>query len=207
MDISDKLKTLRKEKGLTQKKLAELSGVSENAIKQYEGNKRTPRIEQLKLLADALDTTTAHLLGVTVFHEKQAEVLNNLTSSNFIKDGEIRTAYQQLLVSLERFIGKFPHDEEDILTIMSRMIYMIEHLYLKTGGNDTEAASDNLHLLDDLTRKICSLITRDISFPPLEDLAGYNALAQQDILDINILLNDILKNRILLYVAKKDSDN
>lgn len=84
MNISEKLKALRKEKGFTQKKLAEISGISENAIKQYESNKRTPRVEQLKLLADALDTTTGYFLDAPTFHPKQIEILDKfINKDNF----------------------------------------------------------------------------------------------------------------------------
>lgn len=54
MTVGERIRQIRKEKALTQKKLAEISGVSENAIKQYENNKRTPRLEQLNKIADAL---------------------------------------------------------------------------------------------------------------------------------------------------------
>ena len=40
MNTGEKIKIKRKEKSLTQKLLAEKSCVSENAIKQYESNKR-----------------------------------------------------------------------------------------------------------------------------------------------------------------------
>lgn len=52
MTIGEKIRVLRKNKGLTQKKLGELSGTSETTIKQYESGKRTPQLEQLVKIAD-----------------------------------------------------------------------------------------------------------------------------------------------------------
>ena len=54
MDISDKIRELRTMRGLSQKKLSELSGVSEGAIRKYEAGTRNPKQSQLKLLANAM---------------------------------------------------------------------------------------------------------------------------------------------------------
>ncbi len=62
MSIGDKIKALRKENGLTQKKLGELSNTSETTIKQYELGKRQPRIEQLEKIADALNVSVSILI-------------------------------------------------------------------------------------------------------------------------------------------------
>lgn len=56
MTVAENLKRIRIEKGLTQKKLAELCGISEGMIRQYELGLRNPKIETLKKLANALDT-------------------------------------------------------------------------------------------------------------------------------------------------------
>lgn len=62
MTIGEKIKCFRKEAGLTQKKLGEISGTSETTIKQYELGKRQPRIEQLEKIADALNLHILDLL-------------------------------------------------------------------------------------------------------------------------------------------------
>lgn len=61
-EIIKRIKDCRKEKGLTQKRLAELAGVAEITIRQYETGNRFPKIEQLQKLADALDISSAFLL-------------------------------------------------------------------------------------------------------------------------------------------------
>lgn len=62
MTIGEKIRQQRKNAGLTQKKLGELSGTSETTIKQYELGKRQPRIEQLQKIADALQISYIALL-------------------------------------------------------------------------------------------------------------------------------------------------
>ena len=54
MDISDKIRELRTMRRFSQKKLSELSGVSEGAIRKWEAGTRNPKPSQLTLIARAL---------------------------------------------------------------------------------------------------------------------------------------------------------
>ena len=63
MSISENIKTLRKEKGLTQKQLAEKTGLAVITIQQYEAGKYEPKNTNLLKLAKVLDTTGEKLLG------------------------------------------------------------------------------------------------------------------------------------------------
>lgn len=54
MSIGKRIKEIRNLRGLTQKKLAELSGVSEISIRKYEADSRNPKYEQLLKLAQTL---------------------------------------------------------------------------------------------------------------------------------------------------------
>lgn len=56
MSVGENIRKCRKEKGFTQKKLGELSGINEVQIRQYELGKTNPKIETLKKIAIALDT-------------------------------------------------------------------------------------------------------------------------------------------------------
>ena len=62
MSIGKNIKAIRKEKGLTQKKLAELSGIAEITIRQYEAEKYRPKVEQLDKLAAALDVSLLDII-------------------------------------------------------------------------------------------------------------------------------------------------
>lgn len=62
--IGEKIKKYRKEKGLTQKKLSELSNINEVQIRQYELGKANPKIETIEKIAKALETTTDELRGI-----------------------------------------------------------------------------------------------------------------------------------------------
>ena len=63
MDFSEQLRSLRTQKGISQQKLADLSGISQASIYQWEKGTRKPKYEQLQKLAKALGTTVPYLLG------------------------------------------------------------------------------------------------------------------------------------------------
>lgn len=59
----ENLKRFRKAKGLKQKELADLVGVSESSISQYENGKKNPSFEIALKLAEALDCESADLVS------------------------------------------------------------------------------------------------------------------------------------------------
>ena len=63
--FSDKLKQLRKAKGVTQKAVAEYLGIFEQAYQTYEYGKHEPNHAMTVKLADYFDVTTDYLLGRT----------------------------------------------------------------------------------------------------------------------------------------------
>lgn len=63
-ELGRKIKELRVESGLYQSQLAEMVGLAQNTISQYENGTNSPSIETLAHLAIALKTTTDYLLGL-----------------------------------------------------------------------------------------------------------------------------------------------
>lgn len=61
MTIGQTIQKIRKEKHYTQKQLAEKCGMATGTIQQYELNKREPRQEQLRKIANALDVSIDYL--------------------------------------------------------------------------------------------------------------------------------------------------
>ena len=55
MPTGEKIKELRKKRGLTQKQLGDLCGMADSAIRRYENGRANPKIETLQKIADALD--------------------------------------------------------------------------------------------------------------------------------------------------------
>ena len=63
MLFSERLKTLRKEKKLTQKELAEQIGIKQNSYSDWETGKSEPSFENLIKLADLLEVSLDWLFG------------------------------------------------------------------------------------------------------------------------------------------------
>lgn len=64
VEFGEKLRTLRKEKNLTQQQLAALIGVKNSVISFYEMGDRTPSPDVIKKLASALHVSADFLLGI-----------------------------------------------------------------------------------------------------------------------------------------------
>src|SRR5262249_50897495 len=62
MDFRATLQKLRKEKGLSQSKLAERAGVSLRTLQNWELGRNTPRIDAIVKLANALDVEVSKLI-------------------------------------------------------------------------------------------------------------------------------------------------
>lgn len=63
MLLGERIRTLRKQKGLTQQQLANMINVTKVSISCYESGSRTPNLETFVDLAEALETTPNYLLG------------------------------------------------------------------------------------------------------------------------------------------------
>ncbi len=64
MTFGEKIKSYRKEAGMTQEKVSELIGVKRSAYAYYETDKSTPKLTVLRKLAAMYNTTTDDLLDV-----------------------------------------------------------------------------------------------------------------------------------------------
>lgn len=63
MGFSENLKSIREKRRLSQKKLADLTGVSQASINYWESGARTPKIEQVQKLASVLNIDINKLMG------------------------------------------------------------------------------------------------------------------------------------------------
>jgi len=63
--FSERMRELRKEKGISLEKLAEMMGTTKATLSRYENSKRIPNIEFVKELAKIFDVSVDYLLGRT----------------------------------------------------------------------------------------------------------------------------------------------
>ncbi len=99
MTIGERIRQARRERGLTQKQLGEVSETSETTVKQYELGKRQPRLEQLQRIAAALDVPWTKLAGEEVF-----EISVGTQAAKKIQQAE--DAENAILELLRTFYGK-----------------------------------------------------------------------------------------------------
>lgn len=74
--FKERLKELRKSKGLSQKQLAEKTGISVHTINSYESGRRDPNTKNLQILQDFFQVSQGFLLG-------------DLKSDDFFKDQKV----------------------------------------------------------------------------------------------------------------------
>lgn len=75
MSVGQMIKLCRKEKGLTQSELAELIGVSMQAVSKWETDAGMPDISQIVPLARVLGVSSDKLLGI-VESDEDADLVN-----------------------------------------------------------------------------------------------------------------------------------
>lgn len=86
MNLSTKIYELRKAKGMSQEKLAELVGVSRQSISKWESGETIPELERLVELSRIFEVTTDYLLKpgemdeLTIRTEKLEKRQNDLQS-------------------------------------------------------------------------------------------------------------------------------
>jgi len=63
--FSDRLKELRKARGITQKAMAEYLGIQETSYQHYEYGKREPNHDSTVKIANVLNVSVDYLLGIS----------------------------------------------------------------------------------------------------------------------------------------------
>ena len=109
MSIGTTIKKLRRDKGITQEQLAELLGLSTNAVSQWECDKTAPDISHLPVLANIFEVSADVLLEIDLAKsKKQAEIEEFLAEeSAFFNQGKT----EERLKLCRAMQKKYPNDE------------------------------------------------------------------------------------------------
>lgn len=84
--FAERLKALRKEKGFTQEKLADLLSFGRTAIANYESGRNKPDPIVLSKLAEIFDVTTDYLIGVSNIRKSKGITSFHLKDSIEVQD-------------------------------------------------------------------------------------------------------------------------
>lgn len=112
--VANRIKTLRKEKGWTQSKLAELSGVSLPSIKQYETQKRIPDNYCINALATAFHVSPFYLLGETPFRSERERLQAKWKEYDSLHEEDLKRIRTELhfIESAERLGFYYPSSDD-----------------------------------------------------------------------------------------------
>lgn len=118
--LSDRLKSLRKSKRLTQKQLAEKINVTHVSISGYESRNRSPDTDTLQRLADFFEVSTDYLLGRTDTPNNTSEEQDEAEFQAFANNPKLNVFYKEL-----------PESEEEAVERLREIWEIIKHDYKK----------------------------------------------------------------------------
>ena len=85
MTVGEKIRKFRKEQGLTQKQLAESSGISSVTVQQYETEKRIPKHENLQKISNSLNINILCFDDIQSLVKQQRSLLLSLPVNERLK--------------------------------------------------------------------------------------------------------------------------
>ena len=112
MSFSENLKKFRTQKGLSQQKLAELVGVSQTAIYNWEKGERTPKMDAITKIADVLGVKLSDLIptdqAIDWFFERVEE--NRITREYNALDTAIKDNLDKMNESAKKKVYDYTED-------------------------------------------------------------------------------------------------
>ena len=141
MPTGEKIKEIRKKRGLTQKQLGDLCGMADSAIRRYENGRANPKIETLRKIADALEVNVTELLNEGDIIG--SIVTDNILQPNAIKDvascnETVKSRYSKYLEKNVNTIAAHCDGEEFTDEEMEQIIKFAEFVKSKRKGSDPE---------------------------------------------------------------------
>ena len=109
MSIGTTIKKLRRDRNITQEQLAELLGVSTNAVSQWECDKTAPDISHLPVLASIFEVSADVLLEIDIAKSKKQTEIKEFT----VKYAELHSQgkTEERLKLCREMQKKYPNDE------------------------------------------------------------------------------------------------
>ena len=121
LTLSDNIRTLRKQRKMTQEKLAEALGVTVGAVYKWEAGLSQPELEMLVEIADFFDTSVDALLGYKMQDKRLEAALDRI--------GEYcRSMDPEALSEAEKVLARYPHS--------FRAVYFCAGVFLVFGAAD-----------------------------------------------------------------------
>lgn len=159
--MNERIKKLRKIKGLTQTELAECIGVSRTAIYDWERGAYMPEGANLRKLAEALDTTVGYLVGETPVWARYGDIPEaERTREQWISIRDQVVSQSDAQAEARRAMGRYTDPELGIFEIIGDMAKMQESTrrnYKHYEERELIILSSQLYAYIDLVNKIREL--------------------------------------------------
>lgn len=136
MSIGEQIKKLRKQQHMTQKQLANESGIAEITIRQYEAGKYNPKLEALKKLAVALNCDVSDIDN-SIWLNGNKQQLFSIAIKKF-QNKEDLTYKEEDAITEYVESKQFEQAEEDIKEIAQKAYKHISYLHSNSYASSAE---------------------------------------------------------------------
>ena len=120
LSLAENIRSFRKQRKMTQEKLAEALGVTVGAVYKWESGQSQPELSMLVEMADFFDTSVDVLLGYRIKDNRLDTALERVNAY-------CRTLDPAALTEAEKILGKYPHS--------FRAVYWCAVVYLVYGAS------------------------------------------------------------------------
>lgn len=115
LKLHENIKSFRRERGLTQEKLAEALGVTVGAVSKWENGNNTPDIIMLGILADFFDVSVDVLIGYDMSSKRVSDIVDRINTL------AAEHKFEEAITVSKDAITRYPHDFSILFT--SGMMY------------------------------------------------------------------------------------
>ena len=123
LSLSENIRRMRKERKMTQEKLAEALGVTVGAVYKWEAGLSQPELELIVEMADFFDTSVDVLLGYRMQDNRLEALTKRITEL-------CRTMDPAALTEIEKTLAKYPNS--------FRLVYESAGIYLAFGASNND---------------------------------------------------------------------
>lgn len=123
MNIADRIQSLRKSKGISQEQLADVVGVSRQAVSKWESEQTIPDLEKIILMSEYFEVTTDYILkGIeSAALENDHKTIGDVLDQKILTEANGKRTKKILRYLLYVFLGVLGVD------LLSLIIYVITH--------------------------------------------------------------------------------
>ena len=138
MSIGATIKKLRRDRNITQEQLAEMLGVSTNAVSQWECDKTAPDISHIPILANIFEVSADILLEIDITKSKKQFEINEFTAKYAELHSQGKTEER---LNLSRAMQKkYPNDE----TVRYYLMRVLKNGYANENFDEIVALGEQL---------------------------------------------------------------